>query len=128
MKFKLIFLVSVALLCSCMTSNPKLFFKSNSHQAVLGKHHVVAAEIGKDVVGNTRVIISISSDGLNIINRFLAQNMNEEMDIMFGDQIISKSVPIRTDHFLEDIIIPFQDEKLAKKFYSEFSQAPVSKN
>ncbi len=122
MKFTVVFLFFITLFTSCAINEQKLLFKTNSHEVAVEKNQVIAAEHGKDVVGNTRVIITISPDGLTAINSFLAQNINKNMDIMYGDHIISKSVPIRTDHFLADIIIPFKDNELAKKFYSEFGQ------
>ncbi len=76
----------------------------------------------KDVVGNTRVIITVNDIGLDIINNFLFKNINQNMDILFGNRIISSSVPIRTDHFSKDIIISFKDKKLAKEFYIEYGE------
>lgn len=122
MKYTVVFLILITLFISCATNNQKLLFKTDSHKVAVERNQVVAAEHGKDVVGNTRVIITISPDSLTAINGFLAQNINKNMDIMYGKHIISKSVPIRTDHFQKDIIIPFKDDELAKKFYNEFGQ------
>jgi len=120
MKFQYIVFILIAIFFSCASSGQNLLFKSGSDQAVIIKQYVVAAELGEDVVGNTRVIVTVDDVGLGIINKFLAKNINRDMDILFGTKVISSSIPIRTDYFLKDIIIPFKDKKLAKEFYDVY--------
>ena len=124
MKKVSMFIITVIFLSSCVTVEPKLLFVSETDQVEINKNDIVAAELGEDVVGNTRVIITVTPESLVAINAFLLKNLNKNMDILFGNNTLSNSVPIRTDHFLKDIIISFQDKALAKEFYLEFNPVP----